>query len=378
VVASSLDHQEMAFEDKQLAALVRRIDDVALDTALWPEVMQEIAHCVGATGACLLQADVRTPDVPRTEGIADLFTAYFAGGWHLRDVRARAAPLLIRGERRVITDADCVTIEEMDHGEYYNDLLRPHKLRWFAAVGFASGNASWGLSIHRTAPQGLFDASEQRQLARLSGPLTAAATLSRTVSHRVLTGCLDALAFCEKAAVAIDRFGRVLRSNRAADDLFGPTLWVRKRQLFLSDKQAKADLTRVLAWLESGQPIERLPVRRFPVRHQNRTTLICRVIPVPDGAAEPFLGARALLTFTEVEPQVSPDVDLLARSFGLTPAESRLAALIGKGLTLADAALQLKVSIATVRNQLKAVFLKTETRRQSDLVLLIGPFQNER
>ncbi len=368
----------MAVEVRQLTALIGRIDDVALDTALWPDVMQEIAHSVGATGACLLQADVRTPDVPKTAGIADLFNAYFHGGWHLRDVRARAAPLLIRGEKQVITDVDCVTIEEMDHGEYYNDLLRPHKLRWFAAIGFASGNAPWGLSIHRTAHEGLFDASDQRQLARLSGPLTAAATLSRAVGHRVLTGCLDGLAFCGEAAVAVDRFGRVLRSNRAAEDLFGPMLWVRNRQLFLRDQKAEADLTRVLVWLESGQPIERLPVRRFPVRHQNRTTLICRVIPVPAGAATPFLGARALLTFSEVKPQVGVDVELLARSFDLTPAESKLAALIGKGLTLADAALHLNVSIATVRNQLKAIFLKTETRRQSDLVLLIGPFQNER
>jgi DNA-binding CsgD family transcriptional regulator len=155
-------------------------------------------------------------------------------------------------------------------------------------------------------------------------------------------------------------------------------LWVRNRRLFLRDQQAEADLSKVLVWLESGQPIERLPVHSFPVRHQNRTTLICRVIPVPAGAATPFLGARALLTFTEVQPRVSADVDLLARSFGLTPAEAKLAALIGKGLTLADAAVQLQVSIATVRNQLKAVFLKTDTRRQSDLVLLIGPFQNER
>jgi DNA-binding CsgD family transcriptional regulator len=130
--------------------------------------------------------------------------------------------------------------------------------------------------------------------------------------------------------------------------------------------------------LESGQPIERLPVRRFPVRHQNRTALICRVIPVPAGAATPFLGAKALLTFSDVKPQARADVDLLARSFDLTPAESKLAALIGNGLTLADAARQFNVSIATVRNQLKAVFLKTETRRQSDLVLLIGPFQDER
>ena len=90
-------------------------------------------------------------DVSITSGVADLFAAYFGGGWHLRDIRARGAPLLVRGERQVIVDADVVTTEEMDRSEYYNDLLHPYKLRWFAAVGFASGDSPWALSIHRTA-----------------------------------------------------------------------------------------------------------------------------------------------------------------------------------------------------------------------------------
>lgn len=376
--ANRQGNSEMAIDDQRILAIARCMGDVALDPALWPAAMQDISDAVGASGAALLQADVRTPDVPRTAGVSDLFDAYFGGNWHVRDMRARGAPLLAAGERQVITDADVVTAEEMDHSDYYNELLRPHKLRWFAAVGFWAGEAPWALSIHRTARQGPFDASEQRRLEHLSTALTAAATLSRAVGYRVLTGVLDALSLCGHAAIAVDRRGGVLSTNAAADTLLGADLRVKDRQILIRDPRARGDLGSIVAWLESGRTIDLLPVRNFPIRRRDEPMLLCRVIPVPDGATDPFLGAKALLTLAEVQSSAGMDVRLLAQSFGLTPAESKLAALIGDGLVLADAAAQLGLPIATVRNQLKGVFLKTGAHRQGDLIALMQPFRKAR
>lgn len=58
----------------------------------------------------------------------------------------------------------------------------------------------------------------------------------------------------------------------------------------------------------------------------------------------------------------------LRESFGLTPAETRLAARLKDGLTLKEASGELGVSINTVRNQLRAVFDKIGLSRQSDLI----------
>ena len=55
-------------------------------------------------------------------------------------------------------------------------------------------------------------------------------------------------------------------------------------------------------------------------------------------------------------------------SFGLTPAEIRLASRLRDGKTLKDAADELGVRINTVRNQLRAIFDKMGLKRQSDLV----------
>ena len=63
--------------------------------------------------------------------------------------------------------------------------------------------------------------------------------------------------------------------------------------------------------------------------------------------------------------------EILADCYALTKAELRLATQLYEGLSLADAAARNSVSLETVRAQLKAVFDKTNTRRQSELVALL-------
>jgi DNA-binding CsgD family transcriptional regulator len=63
---------------------------------------------------------------------------------------------------------------------------------------------------------------------------------------------------------------------------------------------------------------------------------------------------------------------ILANCYALTRAELRLAVQLFDGLSLADAAALNSVSLETVRAQLKAVFNKTDTRRQSELVALLS------
>ena len=56
--------------------------------------------------------------------------------------------------------------------------------------------------------------------------------------------------------------------------------------------------------------------------------------------------------------------------FGLTAAEAKLASLIASGPALDNIAGQLGIARETARNQLKAVFAKTETHRQGEPIAL--------
>lgn len=65
------------------------------------------------------------------------------------------------------------------------------------------------------------------------------------------------------------------------------------------------------------------------------------------------------------------DSDILAQLYGLTRAEARLAQIVASGGSLREAARQLGVAQSTVRSQLKSIFGKTNTNRQSELVRLL-------
>ncbi len=96
----------------------------------------------------------------------------------------------------------------------------------------------------------------------------------------------------------------------------------------------------------------------------------CFAYVVPAHAL-PEAGPADARGFALVFPAVAETSRLWASlrdSFGLTPAEIRLAARLRDGKTLKDAADELDVSINTVRNQLRAVFDKMGLKRQSDLV----------
>jgi hypothetical protein len=118
-----------------------RLGDAAIDPAAWPDIIGEISAAVGATGAGLLQSDVRTADIPRSVGVDEGFNAYFAHGWHTNDIRAERGVPLARAGRIVITDEDIVTPEEMRRLPLYNELMAPHGLQWFAAVNPVSRRA---------------------------------------------------------------------------------------------------------------------------------------------------------------------------------------------------------------------------------------------
>jgi DNA-binding CsgD family transcriptional regulator len=349
-----------------------RLGDAVIDPAMWPEILGEISGAVGATGAVLLQSDLRTSDIPHSPGLSEMLNAYFGNEWHTRDLRAnRSFPLILKGEI-VITDHDIVTLDEMERSPFYNELHAPHGLRWFAGIGFRVGHALWGMSIQRSPQQGPFEANDKRLLVHLSQRLTEVATLSTAVGRIALSSATNALNAVRQPAIAIDRFGFVLDANPAAEGLFDENLRTSNRRLVVGDAEAKLCLEKLTDRLRITVDTATLPCEPIVIRRREKSPVILRVLPVHGAARAPFLGARALLTLTAAEPRPGPKPALLARAFGLTPAEARLASIIAEGLNPKRAAEELGISKATARNQLKAIFAKTGTHRQSELVALLG------
>jgi DNA-binding CsgD family transcriptional regulator len=81
--------------------------------------------------------------------------------------------------------------------------------------------------------------------------------------------------------------------------------------------------------------------------------------------------AVAVLYVTDVEAQTLQHNEPLRKLYALTHAEVELVELLCDGWSLEEASAQRGVTMNTARSQLKQIFFKTGTSRQSELVRLV-------
>lgn len=78
-----------------------------------------------------------------------------------------------------------------------------------------------------------------------------------------------------------------------------------------------------------------------------------------------------MLILTPQQSSQPADSLWLGSMFDLTPAEARVASALMTGAALESIATQHRVSLGTVRTQLRAIYEKTCTHRQAQLVALL-------
>ena len=104
-------------------------------------------------------------------------------------------------------------------------------------------------------------------------------------------------------------------------------------------------------------------------RPNARTRLVVHVTPVTERESDVRAHRVAALVLV-VDPESRPriDVGLVAKSLNLTPAEGRVATMVGTGRTVRDIAAMTGRTEDTVRWHLKKIFRKQGISRQADLV----------
>jgi DNA-binding CsgD family transcriptional regulator len=104
---------------------------------------------------------------------------------------------------------------------------------------------------------------------------------------------------------------------------------------------------------------------------ENSAACVAHLLPLRRQARDIFTGATSILVVTPVSSPTAPPSHILFGLFDLSPAEARVAQKIVQGSSVEEIASDHKISRETVRNQLKAIFAKTGTSRQAELVGLV-------
>jgi len=189
----------------------------------------------------------------------------------------------------------------------------------------------------------------------------------------------DHLNASRHAIVLIHRSGRAGFFNHAATDLLE-----RSKQISLqpngglgsADPVIGHHLVKAVGAIRSTSIQDLPPPLSIDTGHLMRCTLYAHIFPesglqiFPENVwSDPVAGAIVIAGRGGLNGDVG--VESIARSFGATPAEAKLAGAIVRGQSLYEFADRMGLSRHTVRNQMRALLSKSGARDQTDFVRTI-------
>ena len=191
----------------------------------------------------------------------------------------------------------------------------------------------------------------------------------RSTDVEMLLGLFDALAL---GVVLLDDKSRVTFANRSAAEILGsaPGAASPEDEGYEAARDQRTAALRAL--LRSQATGARSAAHAYPHPEDGRPLqIVSTPLHWPDASAELVARFASALFLGDPGSTTRGAVEGLGALYGLTPAEQRLASLLGAGASLAEAAEELSIRMSTARGVLKSVFAKTGTRRQASLVTLI-------
>jgi len=266
--------------------------------------------------------------------------------------------------------------------EWYDGFLR--KCDLFYAVGSSivkEERRDVKMSFVRSERAGRYDEAELHLVRQLMPHLRNAVLLHRNL-HRLKTLAAAAMAALDRVPMGIvllTSSGLLMHANRRAHELVATTAALRfesSGSLQASTLAGTGSLQRLIrdaVGTASGKSLSPGGALRLTGRNGRRLHLI--VTPLPLDRSPFARDAAAAIFCSDPDAGGGAVARQLECMFGMTPAEARLTEALVNGQSLRQYAEARRVTMSTVRTQLKAATAKTGTRRQADLVriVLTGP-----
>lgn len=273
---------------------------------------------------------------------------------------------------------------------FYQDFLIPHDRRYMSACKLVDApEATVVLATLSSQAQGPLPAASVAFLERLLPHFRRACRIALqnfVYSTQALVGHM-LVNKLRQPVILMSTAGEVMHTNDAAQVLLRSTslVGVENGKLRLPPRQLE-DLRKGCEALEQALKVAaaagegpaapgaggQFSSMRILEKEGGDSVYAFYTVLSPQGAMGTF-GLRPVVMLMFYHPQSAPAIDpgLLYAVFGLSPAESRIAAMLAEGLSLKQIARVNGTQHETVRKQLRAIYQKTATNRQPELIRLL-------
>ncbi len=347
-----------------------QIYEAAFIPELWPVVLEGLCRLTESWGAALIAIDARhNYRFAATEGYLPLLRSFTEQAADYRSLRAERG--LAKRPHGFLSDLDVCTEAELAVDRVYQEFLRPAGVGWTAGTVLPLPSGELLIfDLNRSISRGPFEPAAIARLDRLRPELARAALAGSRLGLERVRAAAETLSLIGIPAAVLAPKGRVIAMNDEFERLAGQYETGARDRLRLRDRAADQLLAGAIARFGEG---ETTSVASIPVAGvAGAPATVFHLIPVRRQAHDIFASADAILVGTPITAPAAPLTEMLNVLFDLTPAEGRLARAIFEGQTLREAARAWGLSEQTLRGRLKAVFAKTGTSRQADLVRLLN------
>lgn len=376
----------MRWNEDICARLMALASEAALQPGRWDELVGAISLALGANGGALFtpQLDPAGLNLGASAGTGAEALPEFAARWAPEDPWFQAVQRSGQGWRggQIYVSDELVPSSALFRTAFFNEFGKPYGIENVLSLKIVGdqdpASPVTHLSLFQKRNAGALFGDLQRQALDALWPHLQRAIhtywLLRKARDfdRIAEGALDALpqpTWVLRDDLTIDhanRPARALMSSSAA--------WLRvgaRRLAAVGDLDSRA-LQQALRAADTGGA--RPWVAAIPFAGRLRRAVL-HVAPLAGAApyATAWPHAHALLTL-----ELPPDDDIanawlgrLARHYHLTPAETRVLERLGAGLSPREITEEMRVSYATVRTHLRALYDKTGCHRQADLMRLL-------
>lgn len=377
------------YDEARVVAIARdvceAIDRAAFDDGDWNDVPTALAQAFPGSFGAFWNINYRQTDLSflATHNIAPDFLKSYAE--HFAFINPWTAYWENIRNGTVAASEVVAPARSFERTEFYNDWLKPQKDVEAAAglklVG-GQGEIVTFLMHYPLSKSDRYEAAAVEVLNRVRSSVDRSISLARLLRKRSEMA-LSGAAMLERprcAAFVTDTHRAVRDANALAAELFsrGSPVSALRTRVSLSDKQADARFGQmlhaignaaegersVIAFRDAGSAWE---VVLAPLHAGGETRGILTLLPPR---------RLVLVLVTEFKPaaQEVPELSNLAPLFGLTKAEIAFCRKLLAGESVSEIADGQKLSVETARTRMKSILHKTDSPRQSHLMLLLSRF----
>jgi DNA-binding CsgD family transcriptional regulator len=348
--------------------------DAVADPLGWGTALQRLGESLGAESCTCGSGDLKQLSalvMPVSTGHEAFRDLWLRNERHAPDPHFDHARWRRNKGSTVVLEHHLCTDDERRTLPYYQETARLAEREWLANSTFVVGNSTWWMAVYRSDRRGPFTADEAPLLAMVGPRLAPIVSMAEKCSAFQVTSSLRGLDQARCAAFVVDARGHVVNLNCQAENLLGADIRLSGRLLVAGDASSNVALQQFVARGIAARKGETFAPDPVAIRCGGEVHYLVEAIPITTVLSAFFSAARILLLVTNLRAQAAPAETVFCQGLGLTTAEARLARVLASGHDLEEAVRLLGIRMPTARSQLQAIFGKTDTRRQAELMRLL-------